>query len=594
MAPSRPSSWQRRYPPLLTVALAVALVALVMPSALRLPQSNPREVPEFAPVPGQQKAGNAGASFDGLGADGNLDGGTTAGPAAESPPTPPPLLGQGRNPVSKQCVGNPPRQTEDKLSPPCVAYFKGDNGGATATGVTRDEVTVVVYLGNNVLSEEAYQGNAVGCGQLVDLGTTRRTDEQTLIWRAYARYFNDRYQTYGRYIRVWLQTAACVNPPTSVTRRTDAQAAWQRLRPFAVLAGGDPGGAAGNPPYLEVLNQHGVVGFLSPLDLPQPQSYFRRYPGLLWSYQANLELTAHRYAKWVCQQAVPFDASFSGNALENDNPRVFGHIYAETPAFPEISRNAKLIAEDVKRCGGSIKVTRTVSAALADDAASRGDTKPNQEIALAMAEFKRQGVTTVLWTGLMSATATQDAASIGYHPEWLVEGLLRIDTNAVAALTMNQAEWRNAWVLGEATYVSNYDQAECTLAAQSADPNVRGLGARADNCARMYVSLRLLFTGIQVAGPRLSTRSMDEGFHAIPGVPSTDPSVPACFFDPGEYTCVKDAVAQWWDPSGPAKYSGNPGCYRMPERGRRFLLDEWPRRQIDDLRRPNDLCNEYT
>ena len=37
----------------------------------------------------------------------------------------------------KHCVGPPPlRQIEDPQSPPCIAYWKGDNGGATATGVT--------------------------------------------------------------------------------------------------------------------------------------------------------------------------------------------------------------------------------------------------------------------------------------------------------------------------------------------------------------------------------------------------------------------------------------------------------------------------
>lgn len=60
----------------------------------------------------------------------------------------------------------------------------------------------------------------------------------------------------------------------------------------------------------------------------------------------------------------------------------------------------------------------------------------------------------------------------------------------------------------------------------------------------------MLFTGIQVAGPRLGPTTLDKGFHAIPPGPSGDPRVPACFYEIGDYTCVKDATAVWWDPAG--------------------------------------------
>src|SRR5256885_2877325 len=52
--------------------------------------------------------------------------------------------------------------------------------------------------------------------------------------------------------------------------------------------------------------------------------------------------------------------------------------------------------------------------------------------------------------------------------------------------------------------------------------------------------LRQLFVGIQVAGPQLKPPKVDEGFHSIPAVASTDPTVPACYYDPGDYTCIKD------------------------------------------------------
>ena len=45
------SPWARKYPPLLAMALAVLIAVAVLPSALNLPQANPTETLEYAPVP---------------------------------------------------------------------------------------------------------------------------------------------------------------------------------------------------------------------------------------------------------------------------------------------------------------------------------------------------------------------------------------------------------------------------------------------------------------------------------------------------------------------------------------------------------------
>src|SRR5207244_2206863 len=99
---------------------------------------------EYAPVPGNSTAG-AGSGFVGVGgpqvgaAAGALDLGSTGPGAGATAP--------GAELTSRfDCVGNPPRQTEDPLSPPCVPSFHGANGGATAAGVSATEIRVIAYL----------------------------------------------------------------------------------------------------------------------------------------------------------------------------------------------------------------------------------------------------------------------------------------------------------------------------------------------------------------------------------------------------------------------------------------------------------------
>src|SRR5581483_5906623 len=97
--------------------------------------------------------------------------------------------------------------------------------------------------------------------------------------------------------------------------------------------------------------------------------------------------------------------------------------------------------------------------------------------------------------------------------------------------------------------------------------------------------------GIQVSGPRLNPADMNEGFHAIPAVASSSPYVPACFYEPGDYTCVKDAMLDWWNPTGQDPADTAKGCWAMTSGGHRLLSGQWPRQDLAAAKRQSDPCN---
>src|SRR5688572_14435380 len=119
--PQQGSDWARRYPPLVSVAIALVIAIAVLPSALNLPQSNPSTTLEFAPVPPEDDSpppppgSNLGAL--GLGSSsGVTDGGAPGGndtpgpdevPPLDLPPAGDPPGGLGKSPSTKRCVGNP-------------------------------------------------------------------------------------------------------------------------------------------------------------------------------------------------------------------------------------------------------------------------------------------------------------------------------------------------------------------------------------------------------------------------------------------------------------------------------------------------------
>jgi hypothetical protein len=92
----------------------------------------------------------------------------------------------------------------------------------------------------------------------------------------------------------------------------------------------------------------------------------------------------------------------------------------------------------------------------------------------------------------------------------------------------------------------------------------------------IYDTLQLLFTGIQLGGPRLTAQTIDRGLHAIPPTASPSPYRPAAYLVPGNWSYLKDAVGVWWDPRGQTPDAGAPGCYRLVAAGQRYRVGAWP------------------
>ena len=210
-----------------------------------------------------------------------------------------------------------------------------------------------------------------------------------------------------------------------------------------------------------------------------------------------------------------------------------------------------------------------------------------------MAKFKKAGITTVIWAGGFENNQSTAASSLKYFPEWITWGGDHVLDAQGDALVQDQQEWSHAWdVTSDIALPSNGEEGTCADAYRSVAPGASQQDLSTYVCHprwSFYDDVRQLFTGIQVAGPRLTPDSMDQGFHAVPERSSTDPSSPACYYLPDDYTCVKDAMFQWW--SAASSNNTNSGCYRMIDAGARFTRDRWPPDNIQAQLKPSDPCN---
>jgi len=584
--PRGPSSeWARKYPPLITLLVALLLALVVMPSALNLPQTNPTQTLEYAPVPPDDNSppppqGNLSAL--GLGSSSAVNAGGAAGGNNESVKLPP--VGKGVTPSTKRCVGSPPRQTEDPLSPPCVAFFQGDNFGGTYQGVTKDEVRLLVYIDSNVAETGGSKGREVRPqNEYFDLFQPPDPKGEHVIvegMRGWQRYFNDRFQTYGRVVHFIVYFSSTDKTPE--VRRADAADNFSRIHPFAVLTDA----SENEVDYVDAMAKKGVLNFGS--FTGKTSKFFQAYPKLIWGYQPTLEYAANDFGTYACSKVVGQPTVMSGNAGQNGAPRKLGMWHTSDENFPGLILLADLVKQKIQACGGSIEQDGTFPVCcLAQDAITPPDYAATQ-----MAAFQQAGITTIIWPGGIEGHVCKAASAIGYYPEWVVLGDGTMDTNWPIRLSGNTACFdRHAVTMSAEPFEPDRRQQRCYQAFREVN-KTRPDSDMAYICD-YYRNLFQLFTGIQVAGPRLGPTSVDKGYHAIPAIHSTDKTVPACFYNAGDYTCVKDAAQEWWDATGKTANddrAGN-GCWRSMTDGKRFQPGEWTKANINAALQNADACN---
>ncbi|HEV7887768.1 MAG TPA: hypothetical protein VGO92_09425, partial [Acidimicrobiales bacterium] len=347
----------RRYAPLAVIFVALAIVLAVLPSALNLPQSNPTQTLEYAPVPPDDQSndavqGNLGAL--GLGASAGVKGGGARGGSGpggtgalpvESPPTP--------DEAEYRCVGKPPRQTEDPLSPPCVPFFDGDNFGHTYQGVSEKEIRLLVYLDGGVsyISGSNTANQVAPTNEYHDLfkpPDPQKGDHLTVAsLRVWQKYFNLRFQRYKRVVHFYVFFSSARG---SDARRADAADNFAKVNPFAVISLATEGF---EDEYLKAMAAKGVLNFGS--FSSRPASLFQRFPKMVWGYLPSVEQQAESYTTYLCQKVVNKDSVLAGPLLNNQK-RKLGMIFTDDPKHEGLINFGRLVVNKVEECGGKVEL----------------------------------------------------------------------------------------------------------------------------------------------------------------------------------------------------------------------------------------------
>ena len=440
---------------------------------------------------------------------------------------------------------------------PCIAPFKGDNGGATAKGVTGDAIKIVVYQAQE--NDPIIQFIA---GQVKNNDTNA---QQADTIQKISGMFGHFAELYGRKLQFEFYTATGV-ANDEVAAKADATAIAEK-QPFAVW--GSP--AFAGKPFAEELAAQKVLCLCT--GGGDAKFVQERAPYLVTLVPSVMQGTIH-LAEFVGKRLVGGKAQYSGDFVNVD--RKIGLVYISTSA--ESQTQAETLQKLVKdKYQGDIVdlVPYTIDPATLQEQA-----------ATIIARLKTEGVTTIIFVGdpVAPISLTKEATAQSYFPEWIVGGAGYTETTAFAR-TYDQAQWKHAF--GVCWYPA-------PVALDKAGPYRRYTWyygqdpAARDSVNDLENNAAFLYYFLQAAGPNLTPQSFIDAMFNTAQNPS-DPltAVRLSWGTKGrwpaelepDYYGVDDQTEIWWDAAATGQDElgrDGTGMYRWVAGGKRYYPGERP------------------
>jgi hypothetical protein len=556
-----PASQAERYVPIALLAAVMLVAAVVLPTALRPPPDEGATSPEFSPDAPPDDSEESLISQLGRGSTGTAGAGAGIGAESIGRGIPPEIPDAGTTkpapPRKGKCYGEPARQTESLYSAPCVAAFKGDNGGKTYTGVSASEIRFGV-LSCSDLEFPSYEGPI---HEEPPDDPSKREDEDDRTYRVFQKYFNTRFEFYGRTLRFVAMRARgeggeddCVDTSTRAAMRNLAD----KYDVFGVLTG-SPGAQH------EAIRRKLVVGG----GYQYAQEFYDRNTPYAHSWYIDGTKLLKLDHEFLCKQ-MPGPAQFAGDPTMNGDPRKFGALLFRSSAH-DIS--PKHLQDSFRaECGKQWTDIKEFRSTSVDPAAYAAD------VANALVGFKNQEVTTVacFCDPVTAGVATYAATNSAYAPEWFMPGTGEMDNNFFAQF-YDQAQWSHAIGVTAMEMARNYNEWDYYRAYKEIDP-----ANDPDGGVGQYVFGQMLqiANGLQMAGPKLTPESFMTGLQRMPKRPPNNPIwAIAGGYSPGDYTYTDYVSMVWWDSNIQAPDTNTKGAYRHVNGGQRYTFNEIPTTQ---------------
>ena len=452
-----------------------------------------------------------------------------------------------------------------------------DNGGATTRGVTKDAIEIVVLVPNDDQQQEGAK----------QPGATPPIDQATGEIGSLEDGFRDFFAVYEHWTERWGREVELtfVNPTGAdeTAQRADALRIAE-MEPFAVI---DQGGVnGGGAVFGGVLagRKIMVIGGGSTDARGTNDDAIKQAP-YRWGGQ-DTGIFAINAGEFVAKSLSGRKAQWAGNAALTSKTRNVAVLFPIGTGEVDISKFEAAYA----KYGGKGSLT-TVSYDLGDDPGAVADEAQRQAPQL-IAKIKDSGATTVvLFTDIVNTTpAVMKAATAqDYFPEWVITGLGFQDIDFVARALWPADQTKQVFGIGTSPpYAADGSAANgLQFLFQSYWGEAQGTYAAAASGIAF-----LLFSGIQLAGPKLTPQTFEQGVFSMPAAGGAiDGQISNFMLGYGrsagvpydEYQTIGiDYAMKWWDPTavGVSNLVPGPpgeGKFTFVNGAKRYSAGTWPK-----------------
>jgi hypothetical protein len=445
-------------------------------------------------------------------------------------------------------------------APPCVKPFTGNNGGATAQGVTGDTITIALYQAQpDILQQTFFQQTGSDESLQAELETVKQ----------YVAFFEAHYETYGRHVKI-VPVKASGAPDDEEAARSDAIKVATEIKAFASW-----GGPNQTSVYADELAARGVLCVGDCL-LAATDGYVKESKNHIWLTFPSIEQLGEHWSQFLTRELVGRKAKFAGDPALASRERIFGVVRFDE-SFAGLDQAGASFVKELRRKGVPLGAEIPYQLDLA---------KAQENARNMIAKLKAAKVTTVIYAGdpVTPSSLTKEATAQNYFPEWVVLGAAYTDTSLFGR-SYDQKQWKHAF--GVSTLPTpvkpEADQLYSILVWQG------GKGPQAKTFKVLVQAPLIFYTAMHLAGPTLTAETLRDGLFRFPSGQThpTDLHISWGHHDiwpATDYFASDDATQIWWNPDAQGVDEvGNDGkgMWEYSRDGKRYLPGQWPSGEPD-------------
>ncbi len=477
--------------------------------------------------------------------------------------------GQGTTKDGRACGEDTHQVDGVTYSVPCLPAFKGDNGGATATGITADTIKIVVRKFPSTANQQAADKAAHDAGYATGDDTIAARDQ-------WVQWFNDHYELYGRKVQLVDYTSQFGDGTAEALGGgregacADATKIAQEMHAFGVISAPTLVGDAtsSNGVFSECARRQGLVVFDG---APYySETYMQEQHPYVWNALMECERIGYQNAEYLGKRIYDRPAKYAKGDLK-DKPRKLANYVPDDPQYTHCIGIQNDQLASVYKKAKTMVVTYQLDISRFAEQAQR-----------AIVQFKDAGITSIVLScdPLSVVFLTQAAKQQNYYPEWISIGVAADDTDTFGRL------YDQSVVDGSLFGMSQLGSTSKILGVNSQANKVYHAAFGKDlvkGTTGWYSSLVHLFNLLEAAGPTLTAENMATGAFRLPDLGAPDYAYGRWSFavspngQPGhDHTEVDDSREVYWSSKATSPYDGKTGTYIEVDNGKRYTNGQWP------------------